>query len=135
MLSIAFSFHVLCFLTPSFYSSSLVPQTLSERHPNLLFAHLFPGFVSTAAPANVGFPFPIPQLASIFGPYIGSKPGPGGYAEVPFYLTSHPDGLRYLRAGEANLLDNKLKRQDLSKAVDDRLTRETVWEKLESWLK
>lgn len=112
-----------------------ISQTLSERHPNLLFSHLFPGYVYTDSPANVGFPFPIPQLASIFGPYIGSKAGVGGYAEVPFYLTSHPDGNRYLRAGEANLLNDKLKRVDLSPSVDDRLTREKVWEALESWLK
>lgn len=33
--------------------------------------HLFPGFVATNAAQNNKFPFPIPQLASLFGPLIG----------------------------------------------------------------
>lgn len=41
---------------------------LATKYPQLRFYHLFPGFVHTKAASNSGFPFPIPQLAALFGP-------------------------------------------------------------------
>lgn len=43
-------------------------QKYESRHLKVL--HLFPGGVSTNAAQTAGFPFPIPFLAGVFGPYV-----------------------------------------------------------------
>lgn len=108
-------------------------QKIAEDHPNLQVNHLFPGAVQTNAAANKGMPAPLAWLSSIFLPLIAQKPGPGGYAEIPFYLCNHPDGLRYARAGEANLYGSTLKRLELSPNVRDKAAREQIWAKLASY--
>lgn len=49
-----------------------VLMELAKKHENekLKVLHLFPGGVSTNAAQTAGFPFPIPQLARTFGPYV-----------------------------------------------------------------
>ena len=66
-------------------------------------------------------------------PLIASPPGPGGYAEVPFYLQNHPEGKKYIRLGEANLFNEKLKRSELSPNVRDPSVRQQIWDKLASY--
>jgi len=111
-----------------------VAQTLAERNPTLAIVHVFPGPVYTKAPANRGFPWPLPLLAETFGWIVMSKPGPGGFAEVPTHLIGHPDGQRYLRLGEANLFSPKLKRLDISPCVADERVRLNVWDRLAEML-
>lgn len=53
----------------------LCAQTLADKHPDLRFCHLFPGYVFTNAPANSNRPFPIPQLANLAGPILGRTVG------------------------------------------------------------
>ena len=110
-------------------------QTLAERHPNLTISHLFPGFILTDALSNTGQPGPLVWASKIFGPLVANKPGPGGYAEVPFHLLTHPDGQRYLETGKANLLGPWLKKYTISPAAATAENRQKIWSKLESYFK
>ena len=60
-----------------------VLMELARKHTNLVVQHLFPGGVSTDIVRNAGFPTPLPQLASIFMPYIATAPAE--YANIPVY--------------------------------------------------
>ena len=67
-------------------------QEFAHSFPHLTTHHVFPGFVHTSAAANQGFPFPIPLLASIFGPLLARTPIGNfaeGYAEIPVYLAAN----------------------------------------------
>lgn len=108
-------------------------QTLAESHPHLTFTHAFPGFVYTNSLANQGHSSLLTLPAKLFGPLIGAKAGPGGYAELPFYVLANEEGRRYLETGRANLLDHGLKKLDLSKNVRDKAVRERVWQKVASY--
>lgn len=108
-------------------------QHLAEQHPNLTFTHAFPGFVATNALGNQGHSSLLVLAGKVAGPIIGSKPGPGGYAELPFYLLANPEGQRYLETGQANLVDNKLNKLPLSKNVQSKDVREQIWTKLTSY--
>ncbi|PWN53818.1 NAD(P)-binding protein [Violaceomyces palustris] len=108
-------------------------QCLAEKHPNISVSHLFPGFVATDAPKNQGFAWPIVQLGKIFGPIFGTRPGPGGYAEIPFYLLTHPEGQSYLETGSANLLGPNLKKNQISPCVSDKQVRESLYSRVISW--
>lgn len=105
-------------------------QTLAESHPNLTFTHAFPGFVNTNALANQGHSSLLVMAAKVFGPVIGSKPGPGGYAELPFYLLANSQGQRYLEMGQANLVDQNLKKLPISQNVQSKDVRRQIWDKL-----
>ncbi|PWN46012.1 NAD(P)-binding protein [Ceraceosorus guamensis] len=111
-----------------------VTLSLAERQPNLAVAHLFPGFVSTDASSNSKLPFPIPQISHFLGPWVGQKPGPGGYAEAPVHLAAHSEGQKFLRLGEGNFFNERLKRLEPSTNVREKSVREKVWSKLESYL-
>ncbi|CDU26113.1 uncharacterized protein SPSC_06280 [Sporisorium scitamineum] len=106
---------------------------LAESHPNLTFSHAFPGFVNTDALSNQGHNSLLVLAGKIFGPVIGSKPGPGGYAELPFYLLANPEGQRYLETGKANLFDPNLKKLSLSPNVESKEVRQRIWDKLASY--
>ncbi|EST04697.1 Short-chain dehydrogenase/reductase SDR [Kalmanozyma brasiliensis GHG001] len=108
-------------------------QHLAEQHPTLTFTHAFPGFVATEALGNQGHSSLLVLAGKIAGPIIGSKAGPGGYAELPFYLLANPEGQRYLETGNANLVDNKLNKLPLSKNVQDKTVRQQIWTKLTSY--
>lgn len=56
---------------------------LSKHNPQLVVHHLFPGGVATNIVANAGFPFPLPQLASVFMPYVATSAVE--YANIPVY--------------------------------------------------
>ncbi|UZJ54578.1 hypothetical protein CBS101457_003898 [Exobasidium rhododendri] len=105
-------------------------QHWAEQYPNLTISHLFPGIVGTKSAANSGFPFPIPQVASLAS-YV--LPSAEQYAEVPFYLHTHAEGGRYLRGGEVNLFGPTLKRYDISKNVATKEARQGVVDKLKSY--
>lgn len=109
-----------------------VSQTLAERNPTLAITHLFPGIVGTDAAASAGFPTPL-VWASKALTWLGifSSPTIGSYPEVPFYLHANPEGLKYLRLGEANLLGPYLGRKDLSKNVQTKSTRDQIYASLE----
>lgn len=107
--------------------------TLAETHPNLTFTHCFPGFVNTNALANQGHNKLLVLAGTIFGPIVGSKPGPGGYAELPFFVLANPEGQRYLETGKANLLSPGLKKLSLSPNVTDKQVRSDIWAKLSSY--
>ncbi|TKY87833.1 hypothetical protein EX895_003414 [Sporisorium graminicola] len=106
---------------------------LAESHPNLTFTHAFPGFVNTEALSNQGHSSLLVLAGKIFGPLIASKAGPGGYAELPFYLLANAEGQRYLETGKANLFDPKLNKLPLSPNVESKDVREKIWEKLASY--
>lgn len=106
---------------------------LAERHPNLTFTHAFPGFVNTNALGNQGHSSLLVLAAKVFGPVIGAQPGPGGYAELPFYVLANKEGTRYLETGRANLLGPNLKKLDISSNVQTKDVRERIWEKLASY--
>lgn len=106
---------------------------LAEQHPNLTFTHCFPGFVNTNALGNQGHSSLLVLAAKIFGPLVGSKPGPGGYAELPFFVLANPEGQRYLETGKANLLGPSLNKLDISPNVADRQVRQKIWDRLASY--
>ncbi|SJX62442.1 uncharacterized protein SRS1_13291 [Sporisorium reilianum f. sp. reilianum] len=106
---------------------------LAESHPNLTFTHAFPGFVNTDTLSNQGHSSLLVLAGKIFGPVIGSKPGPGGYAELPFYVLANSEGQRYLETGRANLLDPNLKKLPLSPNVESKQVRLRIWDKLASY--
>lgn len=86
--------------------------------------------MGTNAAANSGFPMPIPQIAGLAS-YV--LPSAEQFASVPFYLHANPEGMRYLRSGEANLFSPSLKRMDLSRNVATREARQAVVDKLRSY--
>lgn len=106
---------------------------LAEQYPALTFTHAFPGFVNTDALANQGHSSLLVLPARIFGRFVASKPGPGGYAELPFYVLANPEGNRYLETGKANLLGASLNKLQLSPNVRDKQVREKIWDKLASY--
>ncbi|KAJ9480170.1 Short-chain dehydrogenase/reductase [Pseudozyma hubeiensis] len=108
-------------------------QHLAEIHPNLTFTHVFPGIINTNAMENQGYNRLIVAAAKIFGPLVGSKPGPGGYAELPFYLLANDEGRRYLEVGKANLMDQNLKKLQISPNVKDKGVRSSIWDKLSAY--
>ncbi|KIS69531.1 uncharacterized protein UMAG_02070 [Mycosarcoma maydis] len=108
-------------------------QHLAESHPNLTFTHVFPGLINTNALANQGHSSLLVLAAKIFGPLIGSKPGPGGYAELPFYLLANQEGQRYLEVGKANLIDQNLKKRKISENVQSKEVRQKIWDKLAAY--
>ncbi|SNX85589.1 uncharacterized protein MEPE_04298 [Melanopsichium pennsylvanicum] len=110
-----------------------VCQTLAEQNPNLTVSHCFPGFVNTKALSNQGHNSLLVLAASWFGPIVASKPGPGGYAELPFYLLANQQGQRYLETERANLFNSNLKKLELSKNVSDKQVRQKIWQKLSSY--
>ncbi len=69
----------------------------------------------------------------MFGPIVGAKPGPGGYAELPFYLLANPEGQRYLETGKPNLVNDSLNKLNMSNNVADKPTRDAVWSKLAAY--
>ncbi|GAC93132.1 short-chain dehydrogenase/reductase [Pseudozyma hubeiensis SY62] len=108
-------------------------QHLAEHHPNLTFTHVFPGIINTNAMENQGYNRLVVAAAKIFGPLVGSKPGPGGYAELPFYLLANDEGRRYLEVGKANLIDQNLKKLQISPNVKEKDVRSSIWEKLSAY--
>ncbi|ETS59663.1 hypothetical protein PaG_06592 [Moesziomyces aphidis] len=106
---------------------------LAEQHPNLTITHAFPGFVNTQALANQGHNSLLVLAARVFGPIVGAKPGPGGYAELPFYLLANPEGQRYLETGKPNLVNDSLNKLNMSNNVADKPTRDAVWSKLAAY--
>lgn len=108
-------------------------QHLAEQNPNLTVTHAFPGFVNTDALSNQGHNPLLVLAGKLAGPIVASKPGPGGYAELPFYLLANAEGQRYLETGNANLLTPGLKKLDLSNNVRDKAVREQIWHKLASY--
>ncbi|EPQ28908.1 uncharacterized protein PFL1_03709 [Pseudozyma flocculosa PF-1] len=110
-----------------------VAQTLAERNPNMTISHCFPGFIATDASANQGFPTPLVWASKLVAPLLAHKPGPGGYAELPFYLLANPDGQRYLETGQANLIGPKLKKYSITSSVQDGAERQRIWEKMSSY--
>jgi NAD(P)-dependent dehydrogenase (short-subunit alcohol dehydrogenase family) len=108
-----------------------VTQTLAERYPSVHFTHVFPGIVATNAAANQGFPFPIPQLYKALSLIV---PSPAQFAELPFYLHTHPEArAQYLQAGQANLFMPWLSRTALSTNVQDKSHRDAIIAKLDSY--
>lgn len=95
-----------------------------------MISHLFPGIVGTKSAANSGFPFPIPQVASLAS-YV--LPSAEQYSAIPFYLHANPEGTRYLRSGEANLFGPSLKRYEISKNVATKEARQAVVDKLKKY--
>jgi hypothetical protein len=112
------------------YNTEYLAQHWAEKYPNLIISHLFPGVVGTNSAANSGFPFPIPQVAALASYGL---PSAEQYSAVPFYLHTHPEGSRYLRGGEANLLGPTLKRYDMSKNVATKEARQGVVDKLKTY--
>ncbi|KAJ1035735.1 hypothetical protein NDA13_000395 [Ustilago tritici] len=108
-------------------------QHLAEQNPNLTITHAFPGFVNTDALSNQGHNPLLVLAGKLAGPMVASKPGPGGYAELPFYVLANAEGQRYLETGKANLLTAGLKKLELSKNVRERGVREQIWNKLASY--
>ncbi|PWZ01333.1 NAD(P)-binding protein [Testicularia cyperi] len=108
-------------------------QTLAEQNPNLTVVHAFPGFILTDALANQGHSNLIVLAGKVFGPLLANKPGPGGYAELPFHVLANPTGQRYLETGTANLLGPFLGKKSLSPNVQDKGVREKIWNKLGSY--
>lgn len=96
----------------------------------MAISHLFPGLVGTNGAANSGFSFPFPQL---FGIASYALPSIDQYAAVPFYLHASPEGSRYLRSGEANLLSPTLKRYNISKNVTSKEVRQAIVAKLNGY--
>lgn len=108
-------------------------QSLAERNPNLTVCHAFPGFVLTDALSNQGHNSLFVMGGKLFGPLLAYKPGPGGYAEVPFHVLTHPEGQRYLETGSANYLGAFLSKYQISPCVKDKSVREQIWDKLGSY--
>lgn len=108
-------------------------QHLAEQNPNLTVTHAFPGIVNTDALSNQGHNSLLVLAGKLAGPILASKPGPGGYAELPFYLLANKEGQRYLETGRANLISSGLNKLELSKNVRDKSVRDKIWVKLTSY--
>ncbi len=89
--------------------------------------------MNTNAAANKGLWAPLAWASSVGLSIVGQNAGPGGYAELPFYLAANPEGVRYARAGQANLYDQNLSRKEISPNVAEAGVREKVWNKLASY--
>ncbi|KAN0063184.1 hypothetical protein ACQY0O_004348 [Thecaphora frezii] len=112
-----------------------VAQTLAERNPQLTVSHCFPGFIATDAPANQGFFAPLVWASKLVAPILANKPGPGGYAELPFYLLANSQAQSNLESGQANLFGPKLEKYTLAPSTQDSQYRQGIWDKLSSYFK
>ncbi|KAK0550637.1 hypothetical protein OC845_002592 [Tilletia horrida] len=108
-----------------------VAQSFAKKYPSQSFIHVAPGAVATEAPANVGFPWPIPTLARIFMPYIARRPS--DFAEMPFYLLANPEGKKLLRNGEVNGFGPWMGRQSVSACAQDDALRDRLWDRLQGF--
>jgi len=107
---------------------------LAEKFPHLRVSHLFPGYVSTKAAANAGFPWPVVALQRAADPVLTRTIGntAAGYAEVPVFAAANPEARR-LPGSE--WLGPKLQSYGRPKWVDDqRETRIAVWDALKALL-
>lgn len=116
--------------------------------------HLFPGFVATNAAQNNKFPFPIPQLASLFGPVIGRFIGeyvtclrrlncpseyvspisantPESYSNIPVFCASNPQAAETLTSEFVNFLCQS---RDASTWAKDDTNRKEVFDAMKSLL-
>ncbi|KAG0150796.1 hypothetical protein CROQUDRAFT_652048 [Cronartium quercuum f. sp. fusiforme G11] len=68
-------------------------MAFNRRYPSIHFYHLFPGYVQTNAASNRAFPFPFPQLNTLFGPLLSRTIGntPTTYADIPLFFAANPE--------------------------------------------
>lgn len=106
----------------------------AELFPHIRTSHLFPGYVSTKAAANSGFPWPVVALQKLADPVLVRTIGntAEGYAEVPVFAAANPEA-RALPGSE--WMGPKLNGYGRPKWVDEqREKRVAVWEGLKGLL-
>lgn len=102
----------------------------NRRYPSTRFYHLFPGYVQTKAAENRGFPFPIPQLATVFGPILARTVGntPMSYSDIPLFFAANPEAKKV----DGYLFNENLKKVELGLWNQDQKNRERLFDKLRS---
>ena len=111
---------------------------MQAKYPNIRFYHVFPGIVTTKAAANQGFPFPLPQLYSLFGPVIERTVGNSAesYAETPVLLAANEskEKLEKVDNEQGRFLSNTLKKVTVSPWGLKKENQVAAYEKLKSYL-
>jgi hypothetical protein len=92
--------------------------------------------VTTNAAANQGFPFPLPQLYSLFSPIISRTIGES-YAEIPVLLAANEsdEKLDKVDNEQGRFLNNYLKKVEISEWAKQEENQEKAYQKMLSYLK